>query len=617
MNRQLLKEISRLQTIMGVQSRTKQLISEQWKNAIGGIADVIGLFNRVEFEDIVKITDKTDSWGIKGRGYARIDWTKVKSLGLSEEASDLLRVFDDELKVSEDIVGTPARWKNNMGDLTQTFERADDLLADMISKGTSSADVIRGINRMKAAGRPSKFVEQVADVDDFWVILQTRLSNTGQSLNKETVASVLDLPPNSSAVDDVFDELLLYERTDDLIADLNRTNRAIDDVIGGGGKTIRGDKGTIISIGGDAAGAGKAGGFGKHIRKNWWRYIIGTLAADSIFGDSLGLYDWYREGETSTKINQAFNIGVKESQPVWRQKWEQAGMTEKWKKEYLFDSKTTYPTGTLLAIVEWLDKQIGSSSRWNLSDIKETEIASLYGGPQFPNVVPAELLGTGGNGIINSILKASQVAWAWDKMTTGTGTKSLYEQMNEVMVVRAGGIIGKGIAKGIGDTGFEAVAQKVNGLTFGYDAKDDGDEEDKQKQTEKEYDKEISEGMPNFIGRKTQNNSGVKEVYCCNFPSTAQVPPAVAWKNYYYVENLRSGQTPDSANKLISASKFNEHFRDVYKDAVGFIPAYVKNPPGQKNCENIPEGKIGDFKAQVQIFNQELKNKIEEESEGS
>ena len=202
-------------------------------------------------------------------------------------------------------------------------------------------------------------------------------------------------------------------------------------------------------------------------------------------------------------------------------------------------------------------------------------------------------------------------------MTTGTGTKSLYEQMNEVMVVRAGGIIGKGIAKGIGDTGFEAVAQKVNGLTFGYDAKDDGDEEDKQKQTEKEYDKEISEGMPNFIGRKTQNNSGVKEVYCCNFPSTAQVPPAVAWKNYYYVENLRSGQTPDSANKLISASKFNEHFRDVYKDAVGFIPAYVKNPPGQKNCENIPEGKIGDFKAQVQIFNQELKNKIEEESEGS
>ena len=85
-------EISMLQTIMGVQSRTKQLISEQWKNAIGGIADVIGLFNRVEFEDIVKITDKTDSWGIKGRGYARIDWTKVKSLGLSEEASDLLRV---------------------------------------------------------------------------------------------------------------------------------------------------------------------------------------------------------------------------------------------------------------------------------------------------------------------------------------------------------------------------------------------------------------------------------------------------------------------------------------------------------------------------------------------
>ena len=227
MDRQLLKEISRLQTIMGVQSRTKQLISEQWKNAIGAIADVVGLFNRINFEDIVKITPKT--------GYARIDWTKVKSLNLSEEASDLLRLFDDELKVSEDIVGTPPRWKKNMGDLTQTFERADDLLADMISKGTSSADVIRGINRMKAAGRPSKFVEQVADVDDFWVILQGRLSNTGQPLNKKTVASVLDLPPNSTAVDDVFDELLLYERTDDLIADLNKTNRIIDDIVGGGG----------------------------------------------------------------------------------------------------------------------------------------------------------------------------------------------------------------------------------------------------------------------------------------------------------------------------------------------------------------------------------------------
>jgi hypothetical protein len=615
MDRQLLKEISRLQTIMGVQSRTKQLISEQWKNAIGGIGDVVGLFNRIDFEDIVKITSKTDSWGIKGSGYARIDWTKVKSLGLSEEASDLLRLFDDELKVSEDIVGTPARWKNNMGDLTQTFERADDLLADMISKGTSSADVIRGINRMKAAGRPSKFVEQVADVDDFWVILQGRLSNTGQPLNKKTVASVLDIPPNSSAVDDVFDELLLYERTDDLIADLNRTNRVIDDIVGGGGKTIRGNKETIIKIGGDAAGVGKKGATGRHIRKNWWKYILGTLATDAIFGDMVyDLASW--DGKETDKIKQAFNINVKESQPVWRQKWEQAGMTEKWKKEYLFDSDTTYPTGTLLTLVEWLDKQIGSSSRWNVSDVKETEIASLYGGPQFPNVVPAPLIGTGGNGIINSILKASQVAWAWDKMTTGTGTKSLYEQMNEVMVVRAGGILGKAVSKGIGDTGFEAVAQKVNGLTFGYDATDDGDEEDKQKQTEKEYDKEISEGMPNFIGRKTATVSGVKEVYCCNFPATAQVPPAVTWKNYYYVENLRPGQTPDSANKLISASKFNEHFREVYKDAVGFIPAYVKNPPGQKSCENIPAGKIGDFQAQVQIFNEELKNKIEEESQG-
>ena len=46
-------------------------------------------------------------------------------------------------------------------------------------------------------------------------------------------------------------------------------------------------------------------------------------------------------------------------------------MTEKFKKEYLFDSETTYPTGTLLTIVEWLDKQIGNSSRWNLSQIKE------------------------------------------------------------------------------------------------------------------------------------------------------------------------------------------------------------------------------------------------------
>ena len=82
---------------------------------------MIGLFNRIDLEDIVKITSKTDSWGIKGRGYARIDWTKVKSLGLNEEASDLLRLFDDELKVSEDIVGTPPRWKKNMGDLTQTY----------------------------------------------------------------------------------------------------------------------------------------------------------------------------------------------------------------------------------------------------------------------------------------------------------------------------------------------------------------------------------------------------------------------------------------------------------------------------------------------------------------
>ena len=283
MDRQLLKEISRLQTIMGVPSRTKQLISEQWKHGIGAIADVVGLFNRVDFTDVVKISNAT--------GYARIDWSKVKSLGLSEEASDLLRVFDDELKVSEDIIGTPARWKNSMGDLTTSFERADDLLVDLFSKGKSSADVIRGINRMKAAANPGKFASQVAEIDDFWVILQTRLSNTGQSLNKETLASVLDLPPNSSAVDDVFDELLLYERTDDLIADLNRTNRVIDDVIGGGGKTIRGDKGTIINIAGDAAGVGKTGGFGKHIRKNWWKYIIGTLAADAIFGDSiLGLY---------------------------------------------------------------------------------------------------------------------------------------------------------------------------------------------------------------------------------------------------------------------------------------------------------------------------------------
>ena len=141
----------------------------------------------------------------------------------------------------------------------------------MISKGTSSADVIRGINRMKAAGNPSKFVEQVVNVDDFWVILQSRLSNTRQPLNKKTVASVLDLPPNSTAVDDVFDELLLYERTDDLIADLNKTNRVIDDIVGGGGKTIRGNKETIM--------------FGQVIRKSTIREevtqdttVVGILA---------------------------------------------------------------------------------------------------------------------------------------------------------------------------------------------------------------------------------------------------------------------------------------------------------------------------------------------------
>ena len=154
---------------MGVPPRTKQLISESWRWTIGSIADVIGVLDKFHVDDVIRVNKNT--------GYLRIDWTKVKTLGLNDEASDLLKLFDDELKVSEDIIGTPTRWKNTMGDLSSQYSRADELLQDLFAKGTASADVIRSINRMKAAANPSKFAAQVADVEEFWVILQSRLSN--------------------------------------------------------------------------------------------------------------------------------------------------------------------------------------------------------------------------------------------------------------------------------------------------------------------------------------------------------------------------------------------------------------------------------------------------------
>ena len=603
MSRQLLKEISRLQNIMGVTPRTKQLISESWRYLIGSVTDVISALDKFKIDDVVRVNKNT--------GYLRIDWTKVNTLGLNDEASDLLKLFDDELKVSEDIIGPPTRWKNTMGDLSSQYSRADELIQDLFAKGTASADVIRSINRMKAAANPSKFASQVANVDEFWVILKSRLSNTGQQLNKNTVASVLDLPPNSSAVDDIFDELLLYERTDELIADIGRIGSKTDDVIGIGGKTVRGDKSTIINIGADAAGTGAKGRFGKHLRRKWWAYIIGTVAADSIFGLT---DDWFGDEYTeTTKIKQAFNIGVKEGQPVWRQDWEKQGKTDKYKKDYLFDSETTQPTGQLLEIVKWLDGVL-DRSRWDYEDVPEKAIASLYGGKQFPNKVCEDCVGTGSKGVITSILKASQVAWAWEKYTTGTGTASLYDQMKEVMKVRAGGLVGKGISSGIGDVGFEAVEQKVNVLGFGYDISGKGSEEEKTQETEKDHSDKLNEGMPNFVGRKAITNSGVKEVWCCNFPATAQVPPAVAWLNFAHFGD-DSNYTIIAANKMISPGQFNISFEKVYGGVTGYMPAYTKNPQGQRSCDNVPEGKIGDFNAQIKIFNEELQKKILQKKE--
>jgi len=648
MNKQLLQEVVRLREIMGVPSRPtqliteRQLLTEQWRSKLfGGTAKLLGLTKHT-MKDVVKLVE----------GMPRIDFTKVSKLDLNNESVKLLRNFDDFLAAESKFVGpAPGNWKLTMGDeFVETYPRASTLLDDFFDVGTTSTDVMRAINRMRTAADPSAVVKAAAEIEDFWKVYRARLAGARKPFgDRTTTAGMFDVSSTHPGVNDIIDELHLI---DDLpgglgskytyFDDLAKTSK-VDDT-----KTVitKGDDAgsTVITKGDDAADIGKHADEIKNLKsaiadlaavtkaakdsvnvtkKGWkwymWRALLGIGIADALIPRSLrlkwaGIDDAHEDEEIENKRVDAFNP------KFWKEQWDLSGNDKNWADKYLIDGWDPYdtprePTGKLLEIVEFLHQELtkpkGSyeitPNAW--LQINEKAIASLYGGPQgTENVVPKSLYGTQG-GIINSVLKASQVAWAFDEFTLEN--KSLRDLMRDQMKATGGGTIGAAIRSQTGEDDISMVYTKLDDFEYGYPKAVDG-KTDKEDVLDKKIDIKLNlkDASPEWINKKYEDNS----FWCCNYSELTPVPFAVASLNLKYIqgEYPTEGHTLKTANEDTLPTVFNDHFDDIYPL---LQPAYEKVQPGNEDCSEEPKGKIDDIDEQISTYADAIEEKIAENNE--
>ena len=624
MNKQLLQEVARLQTIMGVPNRTTQIITERqlltegWRDdLLGGAAKLAG-FAGHSMKDVVKLVD----------GMPRIDFVKAKAIGLNDEMFKLLKNFDEALAVESKFVGGPtADWKLTLGDdMAAMFPRASTLLDDMFEVGMTPS-VMRSINRMRAVANPTAITKSAADMVDFWTVYKNRLIGSGKPFgDKATTAGMFDLPIGSPALDDIIDELHLI---DDLPGELGPKSTFVDDIARGGGKGDDAGKGgkfadeladikaataDLLKVTNQAQKSTKI----KKIGGVWywlWRAVLGVTVGTAIVPRNLWLKwagnadDSGLEAVAKTQRENAFDP------KFWKTQWDLSGNDKNWANKYLIDGWSPYetptePTGKLLEIVKFMHKELDTPKKFY--NPNEKAIASLYGGPQGgENVVPKELYGTGGQGIINSVLKASQVAWAFDEWNLENQTLRLY--MRDKMKATGGGIVGQ-IARDywLGDDDISIVYTKVDNLKYGYPKVDGSGTTDKEDVLDTQIDivTKLKEASPLFDNKKKEGGS----IWCCNYSSMSYVPFSVATANYEYVqgENPTEGHDLYTANDEVSPSVFNDHFDDFYPNK---LPAYTKAAPGNKKCSEAPKGKIDDIDAQIEIYADEIENRLEENNE--
>ena len=316
MNKQLLQEVARLQEIMGIPNRTNQLLTEGQlikeqliKNVLGG-AKALTALEKLNAEAVFQII----------KGFKRIDFTKVAKLNLGPESVNLLKMFDAELASASRYAGTPPNWKLTMGDdLITQFKRPEDLLDDIFTVGVQG-DVLRGINRMRAAVDPFAFAVSLSKMDDFWVLLKSRLVSAKKPFgDKNTLAGLTDLSKDSRAIDDIYDELRLMDGVDDYIDDIAKVIAKSDDVVVRG--AISASKAKVKSS------IGKS--FKDWIGKYFWYLVGGTLLTDTLF--QWAPFFEIPDPSEGDATNKAFHVNY------WRDQWKAEGNDSKeYKKQYLF-----------------------------------------------------------------------------------------------------------------------------------------------------------------------------------------------------------------------------------------------------------------------------------------
>ena len=636
MNKQLLQEVARLREIMGVPKRTtqiiteRQLLTETWRSKLfGGSAKLLGLVSYT-MKDVIKIVE----------GMPRIDFTKVSKLGLNNQSVKLLRNFDEVLAVESKFVGGPTpSWKLTLGDdMVEMYPRASTLLDDMFEVGMTPS-VMRSINRMRAVADPSAMAKGAAEIEDFWKVYKSRLHGARKPFgDRNTTAGMFDIPPTSPALDDIIDELHLV---DDLPGSLGPKTTYFDDVATTTTKVDDGKSTTVVkgdditkqadeiknlkNAIADLAAVTKAAKDSVKVKKKgvWWylwRGILGIFVADALIPRSLrlkwaGLDDAHEDKEIETKRVDAFNP------KFWKQQWDLSGNDKNWADKYLIDGWNPYdtprePTGKLLEIVEFLQQELTKpKGSYEITPnawlwINEKAIASLYGGPQgTENVVPESLYGTGGQGIINSVLKSSQVAWAFDEFTLEN--KSLRDLMREQMKATGGGTPGAIIRSQTGEDDISMVYTKIDGFEYGYPKPVDG-KTDKDDVLDKKIDiiVKLKEESPEWINKKYEDNS----FWCCNYSELTNVPFTVASLNYKYIqgENPTEGHDLWTANEMIGPNQFNDHFDDFYPE---LLPAYEKVQPGNEDCSEAPKGVIDDIDEQISTYADAIEEKLAENKE--